>query len=270
MLTGSTDQFQFQSTLPLSSTRDTSGWWDSYVFPQDWIIKILLAGETPNISLLTWISNRNICLHKEKRWMWLFIAKKNIKQVILIKNRIIDFQLRWSRMSALLLELDRTVHFLSFLLAPHREVAKALPVMMLATKKLFVSVDAFVGPRLFATTLADKHMATVLPNCVLVRHSQGLKSLVTYFTLVNPPSIVCFVPPDWSHPATTWIPSQICPQHLQVQVPADKHPFSCASESHSGQTLILQTGQVGEWQVIWCLGSHQIFHNVRYLCISTM
>ena len=26
----------------------------------------------------------------------------------------------------------------------------------------------------------------------------------------------------------------------------------------------------GRWQVIWCLGSHQIIHDVGSLCISTM
>ena len=37
------------------------------------------------------------------------------------------------------------------------------------TKALFVYVDDVVGLELFATTLADKHMATVLPKFVLVR-----------------------------------------------------------------------------------------------------
>ena len=34
-------------------------------------------------------------------------------------------------------------------------------------------------------------------------------------------------------------------------------------------TLFWQTGQGGEWQVIWCLGSQQIIHDVVSLCIST-
>ena len=50
------------------------------------------------------------------------------------------------------------------------EVAKILPVVRLATHKLIVSVDAVVGVTLLATTLAGKHIATVLPNFVLVRH----------------------------------------------------------------------------------------------------
>ena len=70
-------------------------------------------------------------------------------------------------------------------LAPHGEVTKALPLVRLAIKKLLVSVDAVVGLKLFATTLADKHMAAVLP-IVLVRHSQKLESLVTDITGVNP------------------------------------------------------------------------------------
>ena len=96
-------------------------------------------------------------------------------------------------MSALFLELDRTILFLSSPLAPHGEVAKALPVVSLATKKLLVSVDAVVGLELLATTLADNYKATVLPNCVLVSCSQRLESLVTYITEVNPLSLLCFV-----------------------------------------------------------------------------
>ena len=59
--------------------------------------------------------------------------------------------------------------FFSSPLAPHVEVVNALPVMRLAIKKLIVSVDAVVGLKLLATTIADKHMSTVLPNYVLVR-----------------------------------------------------------------------------------------------------
>ena len=100
-------------------------------------------------------------------------------------------------MSALFLELAGTVLFLFFsmvVLAPHGEVAKALPVVRLATKKLLVSVDAVVGLELLATTLADKHMATVMPNCVLVRSLQRLENFVTDNIRVNPFSLVCFVP----------------------------------------------------------------------------
>ena len=42
--------------------------------------------------------------------------------------------------------------------------------MRFATHKLIVSTDAVVGVELLATTLAGKHMATVLPNFVLARH----------------------------------------------------------------------------------------------------
>ena len=59
-------------------------------------------------------------------------------------------------------------------LAPHGEVAKALSVVRLATHKLLVSVDDVVGIELLAATLADKHMATVLPKLVLVRCWQRL------------------------------------------------------------------------------------------------
>ena len=87
-------------------------------------------------------------------------------------------------MSALFLELARTVLFLSssrhmfrlrmiflmVVLAPHGDVAKAFSVVRLAKHKLIVSVDAVVGVELLATTLAGKHMTTVLPNIVLARH----------------------------------------------------------------------------------------------------
>ena len=93
-------------------------------------------------------------------------------------------------MSALFLELDRSILFRSSPLAPHGEVAKALPVVRLATKKLFVSVDDVVGLELLATILADNHLATVLPNYVLVRRSQRLENLVTCITGVNPLSLL--------------------------------------------------------------------------------
>ena len=84
---------------------------------------------------------------------------------------------------------------------PHREVEKILLYWGL-------SFDAVVGPELLATALADKRMATVLPNYKLVSRSQRLESPVTYITRVNPLYIVCSVPPHWSYPATTWIPSK--------------------------------------------------------------
>ena len=98
-------------------------------------------------------------------------------------------------MSALFLELDRTILFLSSALTPHGEGATALPVVRLETKKLLVSVEAVVGHELLSTTLADKHMDNVLPNYVLVRRLQRLESLVTYIAGVNPLSFLCFVPP---------------------------------------------------------------------------
>ena len=58
--------------------------------------------------------------------------------------------------------------------APHGKVAKSLPVVRLATNKLLVSVDAVVGLEHLVTTVADKPMATVLPNLVLVRCLQRL------------------------------------------------------------------------------------------------
>ena len=92
-------------------------------------------------------------------------------------------------MSALFLELVRTVLFLSssslrfklrmissmLVLTLYGEVAKALPVVRLATHKLLVSVDDVVLFELLATTLADKHIATVLPRFVRVRLSHALQ-----------------------------------------------------------------------------------------------
>ena len=52
-----------------------------------------------------------------------------------------------------------------------------------------MSVDANVGVELLATTLADKRIANVLPNYVLVMHRQRLEILVTYITEVNPVSL---------------------------------------------------------------------------------
>ena len=70
-----------------------------------------------------------------------------------------------------------------------------LPVVGLATKTLLLSIDAGVGLELLATTLADKHMATVLPNYVLVSRFQIIEIPVAYITRVNPLSLACFVPP---------------------------------------------------------------------------
>ena len=106
--------------------------------------------------------------------------------------------------------------------------------MRFAAHKLLVSVDDVVGIKLFPTTLADKHMATVLLKFVLVRCWQRFESLVTDITRGWNLYLFCALSPlHRSHPAITWIPSQTHPQHLQVQVPADEHPFSCSTESWS-------------------------------------
>ena len=87
-------------------------------------------------------------------------------------------------MYSLFLELARTVLFLSspshtfrlrmissmVVLAPHGEVEKYLAVVRLATHKLTAYVDAVVGVEVFATNLAGKHLATLLPNFVQARH----------------------------------------------------------------------------------------------------
>ena len=47
------------------------------------------------------------------------------------------------------------------------EVAKVLPLARLSTHNRLVFVNVVVGLKLFVTTLADKHLATVLPILVL-------------------------------------------------------------------------------------------------------
>ena len=101
-------------------------------------------------------------------------------------------------MSALFLELARPVLFLSsspqtfrmrmissmVVLAPHGEVAKNLLVLRLAILKLIVSVDAVFGVELLSTTLAGRHIATLL-----ARHLQRLESFFTDTTGMNPLSL---------------------------------------------------------------------------------
>ena len=113
-------------------------------------------------------------------------------------------------MSALFLELSRTVLFLTYsphmfrltmissmvVLAPHGETAKTLHLVRLAKHKLVLPVDAIVWVELLATTIAGKYMATVLPNYVLAWHLKRLESFVTDITEVNPFSLLCFVPPQ--------------------------------------------------------------------------
>ena len=65
-----------------------------------------------------------------------------------------------------------------------------------------VSFDTVVGVKKNSTTLAEKYMAAVLTNFVLVRHGQRL---FTYITRVNLFSLLCFVPSNLSHPSTTRI-----------------------------------------------------------------
>ena len=53
------------------------------------------------------------------------------------------------------------------------------------THKLCVLVHAVVGLLLFATTIEDKHIATVLPTHELVKCWQRIKSPVPDITRVN-------------------------------------------------------------------------------------
>ena len=112
-------------------------------------------------------------------------------------------------MSALFLELARTILTSSphtfrlrmissmplVVLAHMEKWNKTLPVVRLATHKRIVSVDAVVGVELLATTLAGKHMTTVLPDFVKARHLQRLESFVKDITGVNPLSLSCALSP---------------------------------------------------------------------------
>ena len=107
-------------------------------------------------------------------------------------------------MSALFLELARIALFFSsphmfrlrmifsiVVFAPLGEVGKkTLSVVRHAKHKLIVSVDAVVGVELLVSTLADKHIATVL-----AKQLQRLESFVTDITGVNPLSLLCFFTP---------------------------------------------------------------------------
>ena len=61
------------------------------------------------------------------------------------------------------------------ILAPLGEVVKVLPLARLVLHKLCVFVHTVVGFELLATTIAEKHMVTVLPTPVLVWHWQRLE-----------------------------------------------------------------------------------------------
>ena len=77
------------------------------------------------------------------------------------------------------------------ILAPHGEVARTLTVV-----RLIVSVDAVVGVDFLEIALADKHIISVLPNCVLARHLQRLESFVTHITGSNPLYLSCALSPN--------------------------------------------------------------------------
>ena len=103
---------------------------------------------------------------------------------------------------------------------PHGEVAKPLPVVRLPIHNLLVFVDNVVGLELLTMILADKEMAPVLPNFVLVRCWQRFERLITDITWVNHLFLV-LCPPPWSRPATTGISSQTQNGLMQV------HPGVC-------------------------------------------
>ena len=156
-------------------------------------------------------------------------------------------------MSALLfIELDRTVLFLSSPLAPHEDVAKVLHVVRLEANKLLVFVDAVVGLELLVTTLADKHMATVLPKYVLVSRLQRLESIVTYITGVNPLSLFCALSPhsdpiqqqhDFPHkPALDIFRSRCNPLHVLLKV--DPSLEGDVADDKADPSVCHQLGQV--------------------------
>ena len=94
-------------------------------------------------------------------------------------------------MSALFLERARAALFFSssphtfrlrmifsiVVFAPLGKMAKSLPVVRIATHKVIVSVDAVFGVELLATTLAGKHIATVLQILCWLSICKDLKAL---------------------------------------------------------------------------------------------
>ena len=80
-------------------------------------------------------------------------------------------------------------------LDPHGEEVKTIPVVRVATHKLIVSVDAVVWVEHLATTLAGKHINTVLPNLVMANNLQRLEIFVTDITGVNPLFLSCALSP---------------------------------------------------------------------------
>ena len=128
-------------------------------------------------------------------------------------------------MSALYLELARVLLFISSPLAPYGEVAKA-PVV-----RLLVSVYSVVGLGLLATNLEDKHMATVLSKCVLVRRLQRLESLITDITRVIPLS--CVLCP------TSLIPSRSCMNSPKTELDIFKSRCQKMSTPLHVQILVL-------------------------------
>ena len=126
----------------------------------------------------------------------------------------------------------------------------------LKPKKLLVLVDAVVGLDLFATTLAAKHMTTVLSNYVLVRHSQRLESLVTYITGVNLLSLVSpqTDPIQQQHwfphkPAFDIFRSRCIP--LQVLLKANPSPEGNDAVDKADVSACHQLGQVNVLHYFW-------------------
>ena len=139
-------------------------------------------------------------------------------------------------------------------LPPHGDVVKTLPAVRLATLKSIVSVYAVVGVELLATTLAGKHMATVLPNFVLARQLQRLESFVTYITGVNYLSLVLCPPHtdpiqqrhDFPHKPALNICRARC-QHmstpLHVLLKADPHLKGDVADDKADPSVCLQLNQ---------------------------
>ena len=123
-------------------------------------------------------------------------------------------------MSALFLELARTVLFLS---SSHLHVS--IKDDLLNGGKISSCASLMcLGVELLATTLAGKHIATVL-----AKHMQRLESFVTDITGVNPLSLFCALSPHTD---------PIQQQHDFPHKPAldtcrseDEHPSSWAPKS---------------------------------------
>ena len=135
-------------------------------------------------------------------------------------------------------------------------MAKTHSVVRLTTHKLSGSVGAVVGVELLATTLAGKHIATVLPNFVLAWHLQRLENFVTDSTGMHPLSLLCFLPPtliqnNFPHKPTLDTCRPSCQQintPIHVLLKADPCLEDVVADDKADPLVCLQSNQISVFQ----------------------